>query len=247
MLFGKRLWKCFGNNYYQIMVIMTLLIFVGAVLGYFLLNEEIKILDNSFRESYKPIAVITYKSPIKFGIPKETGDQKIYKFNSELTLHNKGNGILSLIGAFTYSMIDTMNIDSDFLFDFRKHMLSGKIDTSKIGFDKMHYVERYKTITPEDSTIIIVDWEEIKYKPQPWILLYIIILYNDHRNELYDTIHLIATRIPEEVFDKDFLESDMIKLASYNSEIFHKYNNSEKEALRELLDHTGHSLVKFIK
>ncbi len=229
-----------NNNHNALLFITTLIGFIFITFQNIQISKQTKIMEETLTYTVAPLCVVSSGNNI-IGILSvkdvDNEDDKIYRFgNTKFILSNKSQGILNLIGTFTYIMIDPgvpLNI--------RDLFLEGKIDTSKIRFDEEFTIDRNRIVAAGDSTTTTVDWAEIKVPLNWWILLYSIVLYKDSRQNLYDTVYITSIRI-----NKHLSGTEEIPVSSHYSNNFHKYDEKEKNQLEAVLYKTNHPLVEFI-
>jgi len=202
-------------------VVATIITTFTAVVGLYLLYNEFKelrlqnnYLESSLRGAYRPLMSVSQienaGDTVEPIIKIDTLNNKV-SFIMPLELSNKGTGIMFDCGYI--SLYTTENID------FREELLKGVIDSSKVIYDG-----RFPTTRPYPR--LQTYKEKIYYKTNYLdknrkYFIYILFLYKDIDNNLYDTLTLLVC---------DYLDvKDMYRVLVNN--FFHYYNKEEQHSL----------------
>jgi len=224
----------------------TVGIFVMAILGKNLVERELNelqsqnlILENTMRQVYRPIGVANYLKDLEFQQIKVTYEPARpgkFSFRCRPLLFNKGKGILSYLGSFSYISKKQLN--------FRGAILAARLDT--LVFDGMYSYARWTPILPDRyfeigvGPFLNLDFQERYF-------LYTLFLYADQDGGLCDTERLDVLMFEGEPVNTPEGLQPKLAEGSYRTEKYHCYSLDEKQALLEMIDRFGHPLADVIR
>lgn len=225
----------------------TVGILVMAILGLDLVERELKelrrqnaALENTMRQAYRPLGVANFSKDLE-----SQGVNLVYRpakpgklsFHSNLLLSNRGKGVLSYIGSFSYITKDTVS--------FRAEVLAARLDT--LVFDRMYPYARWTPIQPDRySEVNVGPFLNLDFEERYFV--YTLFLYADQDGGLYDTERLDVLMFEgEPLSTPEGLRPKPESVRSYATEKYHFYSSDEKEGLLDMIDRFNHPLADVIR
>ena len=203
------------------------------------LTRQNEVLEQSLRQTYKPIATLTYSIDkpelIILGFTQSASPDK-FSFVAYPKMVNAGSGLLSLLG---YCSILTKSEVS-----FRDSLMAGRVSTVYVD-SLASYVRRTPVMKDKMFDGISISCPNIEFQQQ--YFLQTIVFYEDMDGNLYDTEHMDLL-----LFEKPFPKDDRLVTrlnkdqGGWLKERYHFYTPSERKVLAKRLKELKHPVWELI-
>jgi len=232
----KKKW-CFNAFFNFLLVVATGLGVIIVRKELIQLTEQNEVLELTSKQTYRPLGIIEKKGyyynfvhPDSFDIcpDKKEESEKYSYFGCRKRFYNRGNGLLLLIGWFTFSSEKEINFGSKSLID---NIEQDNVDiTKKVLFDIRHQEARLKELFPAQTDSVSIIYELTPDKTEYYN--YTAFFYKDQNNNLYDTVDLEYWRFIKPV---SFSDSVLTPKIDIHNNFFHSYDTTEHNKLYKII------------
>lgn len=201
------------------------------------LQTQTETLNESLLQSYRPLGHIAFIDPedkgrVAIDVPPEGRKEKL-SFIFRPILINKGNGVLINIGHIYYITKEQI--------EFRNNLINNKIGLEDILFDWKYGYSRREALLPNDQVTVSVRFDDIEFEDEYY--LYILSFYEDQDGNLYDTENRNVMKFNPPILVEDRMMPHLKEI--YMSNVYHKYNQLEKEKLFKIIEAREHPMVNY--